>query len=66
MSMNLSCVERTRKYIWRVLRSQKEIHFLHWKHLRKLLCKPKDGVATEGKTNAVTVTQYTPVNLNGL
>lgn len=46
--------------------SQDKIHFLHGKYLAKLLCKPKDWVATENKLTVVTVKQSDFVNLSGL
>ena len=50
MSMNLPCVEGTSEKLRRILRSQKiRSIFYTEKTLCKLLCKPKDRVATEDK-----------------
>ena len=73
MSMNLPPVEGTSEKLWCLLRSHKIRSIFYTENtLRKLLCKPKDGVATENKTisfmklTVVTVKQSTLVNLNGL
>ena len=54
MSINLPCVEGTSEKLRRILRSNKiRSIFYTEKTLLKLLCKPKDGVATEDKNNIV-------------
>ena len=54
ISINLPYVEGTSEKLRRILRSHKirSTSFTENK-LRKLLCKPKDGVATEDKNNIV-------------
>ena len=71
MSINLPYVEGTCEKPQRILRSHKiRSNFHTGKTLRKLLCKPKDRVATEHKNKIVyqivlmTVKQSTSVNLN--
>ena len=50
MSINLLYVEGTSEKLWRILRSHKiRSTFYTEKALRKLLCQPKDQVATEDK-----------------
>ena len=72
ISKNLPYVEGTSEELWRILRSHKIRSTFYTKMtLRKLLCKPKDRVATEDtisfmKLTVVTVKQFTLVNLNGL
>ena len=52
MSVNLPYVEDTIEKLQRILRSHKiRSTFFTGSTLRKLLRKPKDGVATEGKNN---------------
>ena len=54
MSINLLYVEGTSEKLWRILISHKiRSTFCTEKTLRKLLCKPKDPVATEDKNNIV-------------
>ena len=54
MSINLSYVEGTSEKLRCILRSHKiRSTFYTEKALHKLLCKPKDGVATEDKSNIV-------------
>ena len=54
MSINLPYVEGTSKKLGRILRSRKiRSTFYTQSTLRKLLCKPKDRVVTEGKNNIV-------------
>ena len=54
MSINLPYVVVTSKKLWRLLRSHKLRSFFYTEStLRKLLCKPKDLVATEDKKNIV-------------
>ena len=54
MSINLPYVEGTSEKLRRILRSHKiRSTFYTEKTLRKLLCKPKDRVATEDKNNIV-------------
>ena len=54
MSINLPYVEGTSEKLWRILRSHKiRSTFYTEMTLRKLLCKPKDRVATEDKNNIV-------------
>ena len=54
MSVNLPYVEGTSEKLWRILRSHKiRSTFYTENTLRKLLCKPKDRVATEDKNNIV-------------
>ena len=53
-SVNLLYVEGTSEKLWRILRSHKiRSTFYTEMTLRKLLCKPKDRVATEDKNNIV-------------
>ena len=73
MSINLPYVEGTSEKLRRILRSHNiRSTFYTENTLRKLLCKPKDRVATEDKTisfmklTVVTVKQSTSLNLNGL
>ena len=54
ISINLPCVEGTSEKLRRILRSHKiRSTFCTENTLRKLLCKPKDRVATEKKNNIV-------------
>ena len=54
MSINLPYVEGTSEKLRRLLRSHKiRSTFYTEMTLRKLLCKPKDRVATEDKSNIV-------------
>ena len=54
MSINLPYVEGTSEKLRRILRSHKiRSTFYTENTLRKLLCKPKDRVATEDKNNIV-------------
>ena len=54
MSINLPYVEGTSEKLRRILRSHKiRSTFYTENALRKLLCKPKDRVATEDKNNIV-------------
>ena len=54
ISINLPYVERTSEKLRRILRSHKiRSTFYTEKTLRKLLCKPKDQVATEDKNSIV-------------
>ena len=54
MSINLRFVEGTSEKLRRMLRSEKiRFPFYTENTLRKLLCKPKDRVATEDKNNIV-------------
>ena len=54
MSMNLPPVEGTSEKLWCLLRSHKIRSIFYTENtLRKLLCKPKDGVATENKNNII-------------
>ena len=54
ISINLLYVEGTSEKLRRILRSHKiRSTFYTEKTLRKLLCKPKDRVATEDKNNIV-------------
>ena len=54
MNMNLSYVEGSSKKLRRLLRSHKiSSTFYTEKTLRKILCKPKDWVATEDKNSIV-------------
>ena len=81
MSINLPYVEGTSEKLRRILRSHKiRSTFYTENTLRKLLCKPKDRVATEDKSNiimklktllimkltVVTVKLSTLVSLTGL
>ena len=73
MSINLLYVEGTSEKLWCILRSHNiRSTFYTDNTLCKLLCKPKDRVATEDKTiscmklTVVTVKQRTSVNLNSL
>ena len=51
MSINLPYIERTSEKLRRILRSYRmRSTFYTESTLRKLLCKPKDRVATEDKT----------------
>ena len=54
MSINLLYIECTGEKLWRILRT----HKIRWTFFTKntfgkLLCKPKDQLATEDKTNIV-------------
>ena len=52
MDINLPCVESTSEKLRRMLRSQKiRSTFYTEKTLRKLLCEPKDRVATDDKSD---------------
>ena len=54
MSINLPYVEGTSEKLWCILRSHKiRSTFYTENTLRRLLCKPKDRVATEDKNNIV-------------
>ena len=54
MSINLPYVEGTSEKLWRILRSHKiRSTFYTENTLRKLLCKPKDRIATKDKNNIV-------------
>ena len=54
MSINLRDAEVTSEKLRRILRSHKiKFAFYIENILSKLLCKPKDGVATEDKNNIV-------------
>ena len=54
MSINLQHVEGTSEKLRRILRSHKiRSTFYTESPLRKILCKPKDWVATEDKNNIV-------------
>ena len=54
MSINLPSVKGTSEKLWRIPRSHKiRSTFYTEKTLCKLLCKPKDCVATEDKSNIV-------------
>ena len=54
MSINLPYVEGTSEKVWCILRSHKiRSTFYTENTLHKLLCKPKDWVATEDKNNIV-------------
>ena len=54
MSINLLCIEGTSEKLRRILRSHKiRSTFYTENMLHKLLCKPKDQVATEDKNNIV-------------
>ena len=54
MSINLPYVEGTSEKLWHILRSHKiRSTFYTENTLRKLLCKPKDRVATEDKNKIV-------------
>ena len=54
MSINLPPVEVTREKLWCICRSHKiRSTFFTENTLHKLLCKPKDGVATEIKNNII-------------
>ena len=74
MSANLPYIEATSEKLRRILRSHKiRSTFCTENTLRKLLCKPKDRVATEKKKTisfmkltVVTMKQSTSVNLDGL
>ena len=56
MNINLPYIEGTKK-LRRILRSHKIRPVFYTENiLRKLLCKPKDRVATEGKNNIVCQT----------
>ena len=73
MSINLPYVEGTSEKLRRILKSHKiRSTFYTENTLRKLLCKPKNRVATEDKNmsfmklTVVTAKQCTSVNLNGL
>ena len=71
MSTNLPYVEGTSEKLRCILRSHKiRSTFYTESTLRKLLCKPKDRVATEDRTvsfmklTKVTAKQSTSVNVN--
>ena len=74
MSINLPYVDGRSEKLPRILRSQKiRSPFYTENTLCKLLCKPKDRVATEDKNNisfmkltVVTAKQFSLVNVNGL
>ena len=73
MSINLPYVEGTSEKLRGILRSHKiRSTFNNESTFRKLLCKPKDRVATKDKTisfmklTIVTAKQSTSLNLNGL
>ena len=54
MNLNLPYIRGTSEKLWRILRSHKIRSTCYTeKTLRKLLCKPKDRVATEDKNNIV-------------
>ena len=54
MSINIPYVEGTSKKLWHILRSHKiRSTFYTENTLHRLLCKPKDRVATENKNNIV-------------
>ena len=54
MSINLPPVEGTSEKLWCILRSHKVRSTFYTENtFCKLLCKPKDGVATENKNNIV-------------
>ena len=54
MSINLPYVEGTSEKLGHILRSHKiRSTFYTENTLHKLLCKPKDGVATEDKNNII-------------
>ena len=54
MSINLPYIEGTSEKLWHILRSHKiRLTFYTKRNLRKLLCKPRDQVATEDKNNIV-------------
>ena len=59
MSINLPCVEGNSEKLWRILGSHKIGSTLYTENtLHKLLCKPKDRVATEDKNNIVYEIDY--------
>ena len=70
ISINLPCVEGISEKLRDILRSHKiRSTFCTENTLRKLLCKPKDRVATEDKKDifyqiVVSVKQSTSMNLN--
>ena len=72
MGINLTYVEGISEKLQRISRSHKiRLTFCTDNTLRKLLCKPKDRVATEDKKDivyqiVVSVKQSTSMNLNGL
>ena len=72
ISINLPYIEGTSEKLRCILRSHKiRSTFYTEMTLCKLLCKPKNRVATEDKNNivyeiVVTVKQFTLVNLSGL
>ena len=73
MSINLLYIEGTSEKLQRICRSHKiKSTFYTEMTLCKLLCKPKDRVAKEDKSNivyemtVVTVKQFTLVNFNSL
>ena len=73
MKMNLLYVEITSEKLQRILRSHKiRSTFYTESTLLKLICKPKDRVATKDKSNivykltVVALKHPTLVNLNGL
>ena len=54
MNINLLYVEDTSEKLWRILRSHKIRSTLYTENtVRKLLCKPKNRIATEDKNNIV-------------
>ena len=58
MNINLSYIEGTCEKLWRILRSHKTgSTFYTEKTLQKLLCKSKDEVATEDKSNIIYQTE---------
>ena len=59
MSINLPYVEGTSEKLRHILRSHElRSTFYTENTLRKLLCKPKDQVATEGKNNIIYEIDY--------
>ena len=73
MNISLPYFEGTSEKLRRIFRSHEtRSTFYTEKNLRKLLCKPKNRVATEDKTisfiklTVITVKQFTLVNLNSL
>ena len=58
MNINLSYIEGTCEKLWRILRSHKTgSTFYTEKTLQELLCKSKDEVATEDKSNIIYQTE---------
>ena len=54
MSTNLPYIEGNSENLWHIFRSHTIRSTFHTENtLRKLLCKPKDRVATEDKNNIV-------------